>query len=243
MKNPNLYVLLLVLLMVPQALTAQDSGFEASAAALSHYMWRGLRLSENGVLQPSMTVSNKGFSLNLWANYQFDPHRWSEADFTASYATEKDKYRYEVGYIHYGVLNGPDSDEIFTGVSHTDAFHPSLQIYNDVNYGKGTYIQVGLEPSIPLGKKAAWTFKAHAGYVLKNSYMGTNDAGKEFSNFYSADFQTTLTLPLGKHLTLDPMLGYSTSLSRNARQAIKGSSVAPHGETLYGGATLTLSLD
>jgi len=243
MKNPNLYVILLALFLVPQALIAQDTGFELSGAVLSHYMWRGMRLSEGGVFQPSVTVSDKGFSLNLWANYQFDPRRWSEADITAAYTKEKEKYSYEVGYIHYGVNEGPDSDEIYTGVSHDDAFKPSLYIYRDVNYGKGSYIQVGLEPAIPLGKKAALNLKAHAGYVLKNAYMGTTDDGKDFSNFYSADFQTSLTLPLGKRVTFEPMLGYSTALSRNARQAIKGSSVAPRGETLYGGATLTLSLD
>jgi hypothetical protein len=73
--------------------------------------------------------------------------------------------------------------------------------------------------------------------------MGTNDDGKEFSNFYDADFQTSLTLPLSKRLSLEPMLGYSTSLSRNARQAIIGNSVAPRGDTLYGGGTLKFALD
>jgi len=76
---------------------------------------------------------------------------------------------------------------------------------------------------------------------VKNSYMGTNDEGREFSNFYNADFITSLTLPLGKGFSLEPMIGYSTSLSQNARQAIKSVSVGPSGDTLYGGATLTFS--
>jgi hypothetical protein len=71
--------------------------------------------------------------------------------------------------------------------------------------------------------------------------MGTNDEGREFSNFYNADFMTSLTLPLGKGFSLEPMFGYSTSLSQNARQAIKSSSVGEGGETFYGGATLTFS--
>ncbi len=244
MKNLKLCGLLLILLtIIPEVLPAQDKQFEVSGAVFSHYMWRGMRLSEGGVFQPSVTVGNNGFALNLWANYQFDPRRWSEADITASYTKEKDKYSYEIGYIHYGVNEGPDSDEIYTGMSHDDALKPSLYIYRDVNYGKGSYIQVGLEPAIPLGKKAALNIKAHAGYVLKNSYMGTNDEGKDFSNFYSADFQTSLTLPLGKRVTFEPMLGYSTALSENARQAIRNNSVTPRGQTLYGGATLTFNLD
>jgi len=70
-----------------------------------------------------------------------------------------------------------------------------------------------------------------------------NDEDREFSNFYNADFQVSLTMPLGKGFSLEPMIGYSAALSRNARQAIKNGSVSSDGETLYGGATLTFSLE
>jgi hypothetical protein len=241
-KKRGLFLLLAVVLMLPHVLLGGDVEFEASGSVLSHYMWRGLRLSEGGVFQPSMTVGSKGFSANLWANYQFDPNRWSEVDFTGAYAAEKGAFNYEIGFVHYAVIEGLDSDEIYGGLGHSDFLNPSLKIYVDVNAGKGAYLQGGLEPSIPLGKEISLNFKAYAGYVLENSYMGLNDDGQEFSNFYNADFQTSLTIPLGKGFSLEPMLGYSTSLSQNARQAIKSSSVSPHGETFYGGATLTFNL-
>lgn len=178
----------------------------------------------------------------MWANYQFDPSSLTEVDFTAGYAGEKAKINYEAGFIHYAVYDELDSDEIYGSIGHSDVLNPSFKVYVDVNSGKGSYLQVGLEPSVPLGKDFSLNFKAFAGYVLKNSYMGLNDEGREFSNFYNADFQTSLTIPLGKGFSLEPMLGYSTSLSRNARQAIKSVSVSSHGETLYGGATLTYAL-
>ena len=241
-KGRGLFLLMAVVLMLPHLLLGGDVEFEASGAGLSHYMWRGLRLSEGGVFQPSLTVGSKGFSANLWANYQFDPNRWSEVDFTGAYACENGAFNYEAGFIHYGVIEGLDSDEIYGGLGHADFLNPSLKIYVDVNAGKGAYLQGGLEPSIPLGKEISLNFKAYAGYVLENSYMGLSDDGQEFSNFYNADFQTSLTIPLGKGFSLEPMLGYSTSLSQNGRQAIKSSSVSPYGETLYGGATLTFNL-
>jgi hypothetical protein len=243
MKSHRLLLLLTVVLLLPQLLLAGDVEFEASSAVLSHYMWRGLRLSEGGVFQPSVTVGLKGFSANIWANYQFDPNRWSEVDFTGAYSGEKAKIKYEAGFVHYAVNEGLDSDEIYGSVGHSDILNPVFKIYVDVNAGKGSYLQAGLEPSVPLGKDFSLNFKAYAGYVLKNSYMGLNDAGGEFSNFYNADFQASLTIPLCKGLSLEPLLGYSTALSRNARQAIKNSSVSPHGQTLYGGATLTFSLE
>lgn len=231
------------MLMLPQILPAGDVEFEAGGAVLSHYMWRGLRLSEGGVFQPTVTVGSKGFSANLWANWQFDPNSLTEVDFTGSYAGETGKFNYEAGFVHYGVREGLDSDEIYGRVGHSDLLNPCFSIHVDVNAGKGTYLQAGLEPSIPLKKEISLNFKAYAGYVLKNSYMGLNDGGREFSNFYSADFQTSLTIPMGKGFSLEPMIGYSTSLSRNARQAIKNDSSSARGETFYGGATLTFSLE
>jgi hypothetical protein len=242
----HLLVLFLAVLLFPQIMPAADeekgTTFEASGAVLSHYMWRGLRLSEGGVFQPSLTIGRKGFSANLWANYQFDPNRWTEVDLTGSYAGEASKINYEIGFIHYGLNEGLDSDEIYGSIGHSDILAPSLKVYVDVNAGKGAYLQAGLEPSIPLGKDFSLNFKANAGYVLQNSYMGLNDGGREFSNFYNADFQASLTIPLKKGFSFEPMIGYSTALSRNSRQAIKNDSVAPEGNTVYGGATLTFSL-
>lgn len=243
MKSQGLLLFCLVILLTPQILPAGDLEFEAAGSFLSHYMWRGIRLSEDGVFQPSVTMGAKGFSANFWANYQFDPSRWTEVDFTGAYSGERGKISFELGFVHYGVLEDLDSDEIYASVGHSDLLNPSFKAYFDVNAGKGAYLQAGVEPSIPLGKDISLNIRAFAGYVLKNSYMGVNDEGREFSNFYNADFQTSLTIPLGKRFSLEPLLGYSTSLSRNARQAINNCSVSPHGDALYGGATLTFSLE
>lgn len=246
MKNPWTRLLCFsgfIAIFLAPSLVAGDLEFEASSAFLSHYMWRGERLSKGGVIQPSLTVGYKGFSANAWGNYSFDRNgeNTDEVDFTASYAGEKNKINYEVGFIHYGVYNGVDSDEIYTSIGHSNFLNPTIKAYFDVNYGKGAYLQAGLEPSIPLGKEASLNFKTFVGYVIKNQYMGLNDAGREFANLFNADFITSLTLPLSRGFTLEPMIGYSTPLSQNARQAIKSASVGSGSETLYGGATLTFS--
>jgi uncharacterized protein (TIGR02001 family) len=217
--------------------------FEASGAFLSHYMWRGIRLSEGGVFQPSLTVERKGFSANIWANCQFDPKHWNEVDFTGSYAGEKGNIIYEIGFVHYAVNEGEDSDEIYGSIGHSSFLNPSLKFYADVNAGKGGYFLAGIEPSIPLKKELALNFKAYVGYVLKNSYIGLTDGGREFSNFYNADFQASITIPLKKGFSLEPMIGFSKALSRNAQQAIKNYSVSPEDSTFYGGGTIIFSLE
>lgn len=242
MQKQGRLLLLAIIILLPHALWAGDVEFEASGAFLSHYMWRGLRLSEGGVFQPSVTVGSRGFSANVWANYQFDPNRWSEVDFTGSYAGEIGNFNYEAGFVHYAVSEDVDSDEVFGSFGHSDFLNPSLKLFVDVNAGDGAYLQAGVEPSIPLAKEMTLNLKAFAGYVLQNSYMGVNDAGREFSNFYNADFQASVTIPLGKKLALEPMLGYSRSLSRNAKEAIRADSVIPENDTFYGGATITFAL-
>jgi hypothetical protein len=249
MKRAWLFnLLLLIVFLFPQISPAEEKKegdkveFEASGVFSSHYMWRGLRLSEGGVFQPSLTAGYKGFSANIWANYQFDPNRWSEVDFTGAYSGEKGKFNYELGFVHYGVNEGLDSDEIYGSIGRSNILNPSFKVYVDVNDGKGAYLQAGLEPSIQLKKEISLNFKAFIGYVLKNSYMGLTDGGREFSNFYNADFQTSLTIPLGEKLSLEPMLGFSAALSKNAQEAVRNSSFSRNDRTLYGGATLTFSL-
>jgi hypothetical protein len=39
-----------------------------TADLLSHYVWRGLRLSDGVVLQPSAGFETHGFAVNLWWN-------------------------------------------------------------------------------------------------------------------------------------------------------------------------------
>jgi hypothetical protein len=67
---------------------------------LSQYVWRGFALSRNSmVLQPSVTVGYKGFSLNVWGNLDTNENApgaltprkgiyGNETDFTLAYTRE-----------------------------------------------------------------------------------------------------------------------------------------------------------
>ena len=59
------------------AASAQDAPVERPVAVsgsvnadlLSHYVWRGVRLSDGFVVQPSIGVESHGFSVNAWWNF------------------------------------------------------------------------------------------------------------------------------------------------------------------------------
>ncbi len=66
---------------------------------LSQYIWRGFALSRNSaVIQPSFTAGYKGFSVNVWGNFdtsESNPFltgargaKWNETDFTFGYSRE-----------------------------------------------------------------------------------------------------------------------------------------------------------
>jgi hypothetical protein len=47
------------------------SGY-ASADVMSNYVWRGQKLSNTWVVQPSVGITYGGFGANLWGNYDSD---------------------------------------------------------------------------------------------------------------------------------------------------------------------------
>ena len=67
---------------------------------LSQYIWRGFALSrQSAVLQPSLTVGYKGFSVNIWGNFDTSENapaaltprtgaNWNETDFTFGYTRD-----------------------------------------------------------------------------------------------------------------------------------------------------------
>jgi hypothetical protein len=92
----------------------------ASYTFYSQYIWRGYELSKDSlVMFPSITISYKGFGLNIWGDY--DTHyegtghkEWWETDFVFTYSNSLgniprigdkwDKlknFNYTIGYIYY----------------------------------------------------------------------------------------------------------------------------------------------
>jgi hypothetical protein len=87
-----------------------------SAGVYNRYIFRGYELSSGSVVvQPSVTLSYKGFSVNYWGNIDtneratqsFVPDRpgrksFNESDLTLSYTYTIDKLSLTGGYIYYG---------------------------------------------------------------------------------------------------------------------------------------------
>jgi len=213
-----------------------------SVDVLSQYLWRGYALSsDSAVLQPSATVSYKGFSLNLWGNFDTDealPNkgaRWNETDFTFSYARELFKgFNATVGGTYYSLVNSRyDSVEVFGGVSY--AF-PWVTVgvtgYREVSHSPGWWVQMDLSKNFPL---PCYGLSLDLGASL--GYLVLEDSN--YSEFHAGQVFGALNIPLGKYFTVSPRVGVSFPLSDGARREIETVSWDGEDTHVFGGIRLS----
>jgi len=135
---------------------------------LSQYVWRGFALSRNSaVLQPSVTLGYKGFSVNVWGNFDTSENapafltprtgaKWNETDFTFGYSREIYKTDWlkaltlNVGGIYYAYddrlyPNGGDAFELYYGLTADfEVLKLSVMGNSEVMHYPGTWLTVGI---------------------------------------------------------------------------------------------------
>jgi hypothetical protein len=122
----------------------------ASADIMSHYIWRGQRLSDDFVIQPSVGITYGGFGANIWANWDDTASSATdsgitETDYTLNYTFSKDKFGFDAGYIYYAFPSpGVDTQEIYLGVSYDTILSPSATLYYDFDEGDGAFLVLAI---------------------------------------------------------------------------------------------------
>ena len=100
---------------------AGDLAASASVDVVSRYVWRGQVLTEDPVLQPAVTVSFLGLSLNVWGSLDLeDTHdsgsdlRLQEVDYTLSYGFSPTGWLdLEGGVIWYAFPGADTTEEVY----------------------------------------------------------------------------------------------------------------------------------
>ncbi|MBN1295765.1 hypothetical protein JXA80_03230 [bacterium] len=231
------------LIMAGVPAIAMDMEFSASLDAYSSYIWRGFRLSEEALQwQPSVTMTLCGFSANVWAEYDTDSDEWLEVDYTAAYARSFDRLSLEIGYSHFDVRNGIDSDEAYLTAAYDCLLNPHATVYADVNEGTGVFLVAGIGHSIELTSWAGLDLGASASMIADNGYVATDAAGNEFTGLFNGEVTVTGIVTPVDWLTVSPVLGYTMALSDDASDAIKRTNSDGDDSFLYGGVNMTIVL-
>ncbi len=248
------FMAVMILFISVSGVYAEDvkkSGY-VSMDVMSNYVWRGQKLSNSWVLQPSVGINYGAFGANIWANYDSDRAEitsgdssghgeFTETDITLTYTHSIDKLTITAGYIYYALDGANDTQELFISASYDTILSPSLTIYYDYDEGNGAFIVLGIGHTLNITKDISTKLGASASYNIRNKVMGFDSNGKRFSNLYNAELSAAVTIPLYKDISLTPKIAYSMPISNDAKAAIKGISDDGKKNILYGGVNLTLS--
>jgi hypothetical protein len=80
----------IILLLTTGTISAVDDSLKVDlsvgADLVSHYIWRGLMLSNSPSIQPAMGLTYRGLSFGTWASYSINPSAFQEVDLYLSYS-------------------------------------------------------------------------------------------------------------------------------------------------------------
>lgn len=245
---------------------------EIAASALSAYIWRGQELSRHSVvLQPSATVSYRGFTANVWGNLDTRPYgaagekhgsNFTETDVTLSYARKFGIVQAGAGYIYYGlaaaVPGGPDlldSQELFVSVGLDTILAPTLTVYKEIDHYHQWYATLGISHTFALHEKIGLKLAGSVSYLksedeatypkFDSNSLATTD---KFNNFHDGVISISLPVNVISSLTVTPTVSYVFPLSDDAKYEMKarglqGAAVPSDKDSsyLYGGVTLSFA--
>lgn len=228
-KGMGVGVAALMVAGVMGAQAASEPEVSAEGSLLSSYVWRGMVLNNDAVIQPQMSIEHYGVSFNIWGNYNLgsDVSRvsgdFSEIDYTVGYALPVgiDDLAISVGFTHYTFPNvtinnaaAESTTEVFvtgTLTTFTDLVIPvipSLTVFGDVDEVNGAYFL--FDVTVPY--EISDTLSAECGFSAGYGNTAYNDA--YFGQGIDADwndfnFKGALSYAVSKDLTASLNLTYT----------------------------------
>jgi hypothetical protein len=231
---------------------------------LNMYLWRGIALSKGDslVIEPSVTLGYKGFSVNVWGNLDTAEAKrqrvtgfgvgtgqggaqWNETDITLAYTREIVKdLSLNVGAIYYKVI-GPEAVELYGGLSYAlPWFTVSALGYGEMYNQAGCWAEFDVTRNIVL----PWAgMNIDTGVTLlyldsdSKAYYPSNNPSAAFNGWESGTLNLALNIPIGKYLTISPKVSYSFPLTNDASDLIKTLSWDHKDEHVSGGIRVALA--
>jgi hypothetical protein len=228
---------------------------EIDLSILSAYIWRGYEQTrDSAVVEPAVTASYKGFTLNVWGNLDTRPYsatdakygaKYTETDWTISYSKKFGIVQVTPGYIYYG-LGAPytgqtaplDSQELFLTVGLDTILAPTVTVYKEIDHYRQWYATFGVSQTFALHEKIGLKISALVSYLLStdettyakydsNSVASTTD---KYNNFHDGTVSVSLPIAVYKTLSITPTISYVFPLCDDARYEMRAHSV-PEGVT------------
>lgn len=239
---------LAVLISLTSAARAEDQPALSASASVTYaerYIWRGLPLNEEAVLQPGVSLSRGGLTLGAWssldltdygedAGYGDESGNPTEIDFTAAYSIPLgDKVKLTGGFITYTFPHTyfSSTTEIFAGLALDVPGSPSVTTYldEDLNEG-GNYTSLDAAHTFTLAEQGDWglglSLAGHVGYA-NHKYFELYYGLDETPNWsdWSASVGLPVSLPAGFSVT--PGYLYGSIILEEAADVIDDAGLDP----------------
>jgi hypothetical protein len=220
----------------------QGPSVNADVTIASKYVWRGLTLTDDPVLQPSLTVDYKALSLNLWGNTDLTdvngtPGEMNELDYTLSYSFSVNKVNLTLGVIQYTFPHTAfePTTEIYGSAGLGMLLSPTVTLYYDSDEVGGLYGTLGLSHSFSLGEvyggiSPSLDLSGSIGYATSSwneGYYGVNDSG-----LVDLLLTAVLAIPIDEHLSIGPFISFSQVVDSDLQDAVADDNAAFFGATL-----------
>lgn len=200
-----------------------DIQVTGATAFYSKYMWRGFRLDDDYVLQPSININAfKGWNLNVWGNFDVDNSadatNSDEIDTTLTYTHQfKDlnigsmafkPVSVTAGYLYYDFPGaGTFTKESILGLGYDTFLSPTLTWYHDHGResqggGDGDYLVLNLAKSLEIIRSYGVTLDV-SGHVGYNKRLFIKGEGGDVL------LTTGLSVPLTRSLKFSPSLNWN----------------------------------
>ncbi len=226
---------------------------------LSAYVWRGQVINKEAVLQPEVTISKNGFSLNWWGNLNLTDEatghegEFSEHDIQVAYefACPITGADVKLGIVSYDFPNVTeenslgnialenDTREAFLNYAFSDVLlSPTLNLYYDLKEANGFYGDIEISHSLSLAEKVELELSASLGAA--SDKWGTFYFVDGVKGLTDGSVGASLPIAISDNLTITPAVTYAFLLD-DAKDAVKADSDLYYGKTDYVVGSLQLS--
>lgn len=208
---------------------------EAELPLYSKYVWRGMTLTDDYVLQPSLDVGLFGFTLGVWTNMDLtdvnkEEGEFREINYTLGYNLSLAIIELGAGFIYYDYPDIPreNTSEFYLSGKANVLLSPTLVIYQDIDHYKGGYWAASVGHGFGVGESTKVDLTAGLGLGSENYIKGYFPVdpdlawNPEFSTGTSAtDYFLDARVPFHPipFLTISPSVTW-TSLLGDAKSSV-----------------------
>lgn len=204
------------------ALGPFDAG--ADISVMSKYIWRGIALNSDPVLQPSATIGYDGFTFGVWTNMDLtdvnnDRAEFNEVDYSLDYTLDFPLLSVFAGIARYdySIAGWEPTTEAYLGVESGFPGSPSLTVYQDVDKSDGTYLELGAGQSFPVVPFASLDLSAMLGWGSEKHNRYNYDIPGMGAGFTNVSITAGLPVGIGEMVSVTPSLSFVAPLSSDIR--------------------------